>query len=364
MNKIDAFFKLMNMHNASHLYLAADRQPALRIRGDIQFVKFRKYEEEELKGMVFKIVSRERFKPFKENGTTCFTYESPDVGRFRGHLYRQLRGVACVFKAIQKEVKTVEELGLPPAISQAANLQEGLVIVTGARESGRTTTLAAIVGEINRNRQAHILTIEDPVEFVHTSNRSIIDQLEIGTHTASYASSLRSALRLKPDVILLGEMSDPEVTKLAIEAAVNGHLVLACMNTCGCSKAVEEIGDRLQGVDRPNVYNSLLARSLKAVFSQVLFKRIDREATIPAVEILLTNSVVRNYIIDGRPYMIEVQKVILKQQKQGMQTMDEAIMSLVKEGAIDAHDAFLKVSDKERFKPLLSHPPSDFTLVP
>ncbi len=364
MNRIDAFFKLMNMHNASHLYLAAGRQPALRIMGDIQFVKFGKYEEEELKGMVYKIVSRERFKPFKENGTTCFTYESPDVGQYRGHLYRQRLGVACVFKAIQKEAKTVEELGLPPAISQVATLREGLVIVAGPKESGKTTTLAAIVGEINRTRRAHILTIEDPVEFVHTSNRSIIDQLEIGTHTPSYASGLRNALRLKPDVILLGEMSDPEVIKLAIEAAVNGHLVLTCMNAFGCSKAVEEIVDRLQGVDRQNVYNSVLARSLKAVFSQVLFKRIDMEEYVPAVEILLANSVVRNYIIEGRPYMIEYQKIILKNQKQGMLTMDEAIMSLIKKGAIDAHDAFLKVSDRNRFMHLLVRPPADFTLVP
>lgn len=363
MSKIDAFFKLMNMRKASHLYLAAGRQPALRIRGDIQFVKFRKYEEEELKGMVYKIVSREKLKQFKKNGTTCFTYESPDVGWYRGHLCRQQNGLSCIFKAIQNEVKTVEEFGLPPAVSQVASFQEGLVIVTGAKESGRTTTLAAILSEINRTRQAHILTIEDPVEFVHASNRSIIDQLEIGTHTPSYVSGLRKALRLKPNVILLGEMRDPEVIKLAIEAAVNGHLVLACMNTSGCSKAVEEIVDRLRGVDRPDFYSSLLARSLKAVFSQVLFKRIDREANIPAIEILLTNSVVRNYIIEGRAYMLDVQKVILKHQRQGMQTMDEAIMSLIEKGAVDVHDAYLKVSDKERFKPLLSHPPSDFTMV-
>jgi twitching motility protein PilT len=364
MNKIDAFFKLMNMHNASHLYLAAGRQPALRILGEVQFVKYKRYEEEELKGMVYEIVSRERFKTFKENGTTCFTYESPDVGRYRGHLYRQRQGLACVFKAIQKEAKTVEELGMPPAISQVASLQDGLVIVTGTRESGRTTILAAIVGEINRTRQAHIMTIEDPIEFVHTSNRSIIDQLEIGIHTPSYASGLRSALRLKPDVILVGEMSDPEVIHLAIEAAGNGHLVLACMNTFGCGKAVEALLARLRGTEQLNVYNSLLARSLKAVFSQVLFKRIDTEAYVPAVEILLANTVVRHFIIEGMADMIEERKIILKNQKQGMQTMDEAIMSLIKKGAIDAHDAYLKVSDKERFKPLLSHPPSDFTLVP
>lgn len=363
MSRIDAFFRLMKDHNASHLYLAAGRRPALRILGEVQFVKYKRYEEEELKGMVYKIVSREKFKPFKENGTTCFTYESPDVGRYRGHLYWQQHGLACVFKAIQNEAETVEELGLPTAISQVASLREGLVIVTGARESGRTTTLAAIVGEINRTRQAHILTIEDPIECLHANDQSMIDQLEIGTHTPSYANGLRNALRLNPDVILLGEMRDPEATRLAIEAAGNGHLVLACMNTFGSAKSVELIVDRLQGTDQPNVYNSLLARSLKAVFSQVLFKRIHREATIPAVEILLTNFVVRNYIIEGRAYMIDVQKIILKNEKQGMQTMDEAIMSLIKKGAVDAHDAYLKVSDRNRFMPLLVRPPADFTLV-
>jgi len=364
MSRIDAFFKLMNMHTASHLYLAAGRQPALRIMGDIQFVKYKKYEEEELREMVYEIVSREKFKPSKENGTTCFTYESPHVGRYRSHLYTQRQGLACVFKAIQNEAKTIKELGLPQLISQVAALPEGLIIVTGPKESGKTTTLGAIVREINRTRKAHIIAIEDPIEFVHTNDRSIIDQLEIGTHTPSYVSSLQNVLRLKPDVILLGEMSDPEVIKLATEAAGNGHLVLACMNTFGCSKSVETIVDRLQGTDRPNVYNSLLARSLKAVFSQVLFKRIDREAYIPAVEILMTNFVVRNYIFEGRAYMIDVQKVILKNEKQGMQTMDDAIMALVERGYIDVHDAYLKVSDKGRFMPLLKHPPSDFTLVP
>ncbi|MCF8026499.1 MAG: Flp pilus assembly complex ATPase component TadA, partial [Desulfobacteraceae bacterium] len=223
MAKIDAFFKLMNDQGASDLHLAAGQQPALRVRGEIERVKYKQLSNDDLRSMVYEITPEDKIKVFEETGDIDFGYEIPGLARYRANLFMQRNGVAAVFRQIPTNIMTVEQLGLPSVVSKLATLPRGLVVVTGPTGSGKSTTLAAITDEANRLRKDHIITIEDPIEFVHESKGCIINQREVGQHTQSFANALRGALREDPDVILVGEMRDLETISLAIEAASTGH---------------------------------------------------------------------------------------------------------------------------------------------
>ncbi len=274
MAKIDAFFKLMNDQGASDLHLAAGQQPALRIRGEIERVKYKPLDNDDLRSMVYEITPEDKIKTFEETGDVDFGYEIPGLARYRANLFMQRNGVGAVFRQIPSNIMTVEQLGLPSVVSRLATLPRGLVIVTGPTGSGKSTSLAAIIDEANRVRKDHIITIEDPIEFVHESKGCVINQREIGAHTNSFSAALRGALREDPDVILVGEMRDLETISLAIEAASTGHLVFATLHTSSAMKTVDRIIEVFPAEQQPQI-RSTLSDGIRAIVAQVLFKRVE-----------------------------------------------------------------------------------------
>ncbi len=358
MAKIDAFFKLMNDQGASDLHLAAGQQPALRIRGEIERVKYRTLSNDDLRGMIYEITPEDKIKVFEETGDVDFGYEIPGLARYRANLFMQRNGVGAVFRQIPSNIMTVEQLGLPPVVARLATLPRGLVVVTGPTGSGKSTTLAAIIDEANRLRKDHIITIEDPIEFVHESKGCIINQREVGAHTRSFSASLRGALREDPDIILVGEMRDLETISLAIEAASTGHLVFATLHTSSAMKTVDRIIEVFPANQQAQV-RSTLSDGIRAVLAQVLFKRIDRKGRCPALEILIATPAVRNLVREGKTHQMTSSMQTGK--KYGMQILDDAIMDLYNKGQISADDAYAKSNEKSRFRPLLKSQPDDFT---
>lgn len=360
MAQIDAFFKLMNDQGASDLHLVAGQQPVLRIGGDLERVKYKKLDNDSLKAMLYEIAPEHKVKEFEETGDVDFAYEIPGLARYRANFFMQKYGVGAVFREIPSKIATCDELGLPTVVKRLATLPRGLVLVTGPTGSGKSTTLAAILHEANKTRKEHILTIEDPIEFVHESQMAVVNHREVGIHTRSFASALRGALREDPDIILVGEMRDLETISLAIEASATGHLVYATLHTTSAAKTVDRIIEVFPVNQQEQIRNTL-ADGLRAVISQTLFKRRDRNGRVAALEIMIANPAVRNLIREGKTYQIP--SMIQTGKKYGMQSLDDAIMDLLQKKLIAADDAYLKSNDKSKFLPFLKKPPSDFTEV-
>jgi twitching motility protein PilT len=358
MAKIDAFFKLMNDQGASDLHLVAGQQPALRVRGEIERIKYKPLDNDELRSMVYEIAPEDKIKVFEETGDVDFGYEIPGLARYRSNFFMQRNGVGAVFRQIPNNIMGCEQLGLPPVISKLASLPRGLVIITGPTGSGKSTTLAAIIDEANRVRKDHIITVEDPIEFVHESQGCIVNQREIGVHTKNFSSALRGALREDPDIILVGEMRDLETMSLAIEAASTGHLVFATLHTSSAMKTVDRMVEVFPAEQQAQV-RSGLADSIRAVVAQVLFKRIDRKGRCPALEILIATPAVRNLIRESKTHQLPSSMQTGK--KYGMILLDDAIMDLYNKGWISGEESYNKSNDKQRFRPLLKNAPTDFT---
>jgi len=360
MAQIDAFFKLMNDEGASDLHMVADQQPILRIRGDMERVKFKRLADDELKSMLYEICPENKIKVFEETGDVDFGYEIPGLARYRCNYFRQKNGIGSVFREIPSDILTCEQLGLPSVIPRLAYLPKGLVLVTGPTGSGKSTTLAAIVDEINRNRRDHILTIEDPIEFVHRSQKSVINHREVGIHTKTFAAALRAALREDPDVIMVGEMRDLETVSLAMEAAMTGHLVFATLHTINAMKTVDRVIEMFPANQQAQI-RSTLADALRAVVSQTIFKRYDIKGRCAALEILIATPGVRNLIREAKTY--QILSAMQTGKKYGMQTLDDAIMEYLDRKMISADDAYSNSVEKARFLKHLRRPPSDFTEV-
>ncbi len=356
MAKIDAFFKLMGDVGASDLHLVAGSQPILRVRGDMERVKYKVLDDDELTQMLYEIAPDDKIKLFEETGDIDFAYEIPGLARYRANFFRQLRGVGAVFRLIPSTILTAEQLGLPPVITQLAMLQKGLVLVTGPTGSGKSTTLAAIVDYANKHRKDHIITVEDPVEFVHLSQGCSVNHREVGRHTRSFAAALRAALREDPDIILVGEMRDLETIQLAIEAAATGHLVFGTLHTQSASKTVDRIIDVFPANQQEQI-RSTLSESLKAVVAQTLFKRVDVKGRCAALEILVCTPACANLIRENKTFQIP--SVIQTGRKFGMQTLDNTIEDLLKKGWIGPEEAYSKCIDKSKFVPYLTHKPTD-----
>jgi twitching motility protein PilT len=356
MAKIDAFFKLMTDLGASDLHVIAGSQPILRIRGDMERVKYRMLDDNELTAMLYEVTPEDKIKMFEETGDIDFAYEIPGLASFRANFFRQLNGIGAVFRLIPSTIMTADQLGLPPVITQLAMLQKGLVLVTGPTGSGKSTTLAAIVDYANKHRKDHIITVEDPVEFVHRSQGCIVNHREVGRHTRSFATALRAALREDPDIILVGEMRDLETIQLAIEAAATGHLVFGTLHTQSASKTVDRIIDVFPANQQAQI-RSTLADSLKAVVAQTLFKRIDVKGRCAALEILMCMPACANLIRESKTFQIP--SVIQTGRKYGMQALDSAIEDLLKRGWVSPEEAYSKSIDKSKFIQYLSHKPVD-----
>jgi twitching motility protein PilT len=358
MAKIDAFFKLMHEQGASDLHLVSGQPPALRIRGDMERIKYKVLDNDELKAMLYEIAPDTKIKQFEETGDIDFGYEIPGVARYRSNFFMQKNGCGAVFRQIPEEIMTAEQLGLPNVISKLASLPRGLVLVTGPTGSGKSTTLAAIVDVANRTRKDHIITVEDPIEFVHQSQGCIVNHREVGIHTKSFSAALRGALREDPDIILVGEMRDLETISLAIEAASTGHLVFGTLHTMSAPKTIDRIIEVFPATEQAQI-RSTLSDGIRAVISQVLFKRIDKKALCVALEILIATPAARNLIREGKTHQIP--SVIQTGKKYGMMLLDDAIMELYEKGWISADDAYLKANDKGKFRNFIKNPPADFT---
>ena len=358
MARLDAFFKLMHEQGASDLHLAAGQPPALRLRGDIERVKYKVLTNDELRSMIYEIAPEEKVKVFEETGDVDFGYEIPGLARYRVNFFMQKNGVGAVFREIPTRVMTAEELGLPQVIPKLATLPRGLILVTGPTGAGKSTTLAAIIDVANRERRDHIITVEDPIEFVHESQGCIVNHREVGLHTKDFTAALRGALREDPDIILVGELRDLETISLAIEAASTGHLVFATLHTSSAPKTVDRMIEVFPAHEQPQI-RSTLSDSLRAVVAQTLFKRADRTGRIAALEILIATPAVRNLIREGKSHQIP--SMIQTGKKYGMQLLDDAIMDLYQKRQITADDAYGKANDKSRFRPFIHGEPADFT---
>ncbi|MDP3285220.1 MAG: type IV pilus twitching motility protein PilT [Desulfobacterales bacterium] len=358
MAKIDAFFKLMNEQGASDLHLVAGQPPALRVRGDIERIKYKVLDTDTLRSMIYEIAPEDKVKKFEETGDIDFGYEIPGLARYRANFFMQKYGVGAVFREIPSSVLTAEQLGLPPVMSKLALLPRGLVLVTGPTGSGKSTTLAAIIDVANKQRKDHIITVEDPIEFVHQSQGCIVNHREVGVHTKSFSSALRGALREDPDIILVGELRDLETISLAIEAASTGHLVFGTLHTSSAAKTVDRIIEVFPSSEQSQI-RSTLSDGIRAIIAQVLFKRIDKKGRCPALEIMIGTPAVRNLIRESKTHQLS--SMIQTGKKYGMQLLDDAIMDLYNRGWISADEAYMKANDKGKFRPLLKNPPTDFT---
>ena len=360
MAKIDAFFNLMFEQKASDLHLSAGNPPILRINGELQRVDYPPLESDTLKAMLYEIAPEFKIKVYEESGDVDFGYEIPNVSRFRANFFNQKNGVAAVFRQIPSTVLSFEDFekldaALPPVLKKFAMLAKGLVVVTGPTGSGKSTTLAAILDYANRNRKDHILTVEDPIEFVHESHNCLINHREVGLHTRSFSAALRGALREDPDIILVGELRDLETIELALTAASTGHLVFGTLHTSSAAKTVDRIIDVFPA-EQQNKIRATLSESLKGVIAQNLFRRIDKKGRIAALEILFTTAIA-NLVREGKthqiPGMIQVGK------KLGNQPLDDAILDHLKMKRISPEEAYEKCLDRKKFRPFLANPPLD-----
>jgi twitching motility protein PilT len=358
MAKIDAFFKLMHDQGASDLHLVSGQPPALRINGEMERIKYKVLDNDMLRSMLYEIAPEDKVKVFEETGDVDFGYEIQGLARYRANFFMQKYGVAAVFRQIPSKILTAEDLGLPAVIPKLALLPRGLVLVTGPTGSGKSTTLAAIIDVANRSRKDHIITVEDPIEFVHQSQGCIINHREVGLHTRTFSAALRGALREDPDIILVGEMRDLETISLAIEAASTGHLVFGTLHTSSAAKTVDRVIEVFPANQQEQI-RSTLADGLRAVVAQVLFKRVDKKGRCAALEIMIATPAVRNLIREGKTFQIP--SSIQTGKRYGMQLLDDAIMDLLNNGKIHPDDAYAKANDKAKFRPFLKTPPTDFT---
>ncbi len=341
MYKLDKLFRTAAQYHASDIYIATGAKPSLRINGDIiQIAEHPELTKKMAEDYLLEILNPEQKKRFEQTLDIDFSLELETIARFRVNMFVQRKGISAVFRLITSKVKTMEELNLPAQLKQATQLKNGLVIITGPTGCGKTTTLAAMINEINQNQKKHILTIEDPIEYSHSNGKSLIQQREVGVHTHSFQKALKSALREAPDVIMLGEMRDIETISEAITAAETGHLVFATLHTRGAANSINRIIDAFP-TDQQNQVRSQLSESLKAVVWQSLIKTKDGKGRVGAYEIMFVNHAIGNLIRKSSTHQIN--SVIETSSKEGMQTMKKAVSDLHKAGLITEEDALLNI---------------------
>jgi twitching motility protein PilT len=329
----------------------------IRIHGDLVRIDMPKLEADDLKAMVYEIAPEVKIKQFEETGDVDFGYEYPGVARFRANFFNQKNGISAVFRLIPTKVLTLDELALPPVLKRFSMLKKGLVLVTGPTGSGKSTTLAAMVDYCNLMRKDHIITVEDPIEFVHQSQQCLINQREVGSHTKSFSAALRGALREDPDIIMVGEMRDLETIELALTAANTGHLVFGTLHTTSAPKTIDRVIDVFP-TNQQNQVRAGLSESLKGVVAQNLFKRIDKPGRLAGLEILVVDSAIANLIREGKTHQIPGMMQVGK--KKGNQPLDDGVLELLRAAKITPEEAYEKSIDKKKFRALLRNPPDDF----
>lgn len=330
----------------SDIHLAVGVPPMLRLRGDLMPIKFRDLSPSELESYVNEIMTPAQKKTFSQGHDLDFSYVSGDGGRFRVNLFRKDTGPGAVFRFIPAEVPTLESLGLPPIVRQLCDYHQGMVLVTGATGTGKSTTLAAMIDFLNSTRKMNIISLEDPIEFVHKCKNSQVVQRELGTHLKSFSAGVRAALREDPDVILVGEMRDAATISMAMTAAETGHLVLGTLHTTGAVKTIDRIIDALPAQQR-EMTKSFLSQSLVAVVTQVLVKTADGQRRKAIHEILVQNKAIARLIMSDQTHLIPSQLQTGKEA--GMQLMDQALLEAIQRREIDPDDAYRFTTDKKQF---------------
>jgi twitching motility protein PilT len=333
-------------NKASDLHLSAGMPPMIRVHGDVRKINVPALEHKDVHGMVYDIMNDQQRKHYEENLECDFSFEIPNLARFRVNAFNQQRGAGAVMRTIPSKVLSLEQLNAPKIFSEIINQPRGLVLVTGPTGSGKSTTLAAMINQINENDYSHILTVEDPIEFVHESKKCLINQREVGPHTLSFSNALRSALREDPDIILVGEMRDLETIRLAMTAAETGHLVFGTLHTSSAAKTVDRIIDVFPAAEKEMV-RAMLSESLRAVISQSLLKTKDGQGRVAAHEIMVGTPAIRNLIREAK--VAQMYSSIQTGGSLGMQTMDQCLTDLVRRNVISVVDARNKAENKANF---------------
>jgi twitching motility protein PilT len=349
MTKINALLQLAVKHNASDLHVRAGLPPLARVYGRLQPLPGGDGLESSAEALL-EILTESQLHLFEKHHDLDFAYELPGIGRFRVNFLRQRQGIGAVFRMIPGRVPTLEELGLPQAIFDLVRLEQGLLLVTGPTGSGKSTTLAAMIDYMNQEYDKHIVTIEDPLEFIHPNKTSLVTQREIGTHTLSFAAALRAVLREDPDIILIGELRDLETMALAITAAETGHLVFGTLHTRTAASTVDRLIDVFPPAQQGQI-RTMLAETLKGVVAQQLLVRADGQGRVAAVEILIGTPALSHLIREGKTYQIP--SIIQTGRREGMQTMDQAILELLRARRITPQEAYRKAIDKETYRQYL-----------
>ena len=331
-------------NKASDLHLSAGLPPMIRVHGDVRKINVPSMDHTQVHDMVYDIMNDGQRKVYEETLECDFSFEIPNLARFRVNAFNHNRGSGAVFRTIPSKILTLEQLGCPPIFKEIAETPRGIVLVTGPTGSGKSTTLAAMVDYVNENEMGHILTVEDPIEFVHTSKKCLINQREVGPHTLSFQNALRSALREDPDVILVGEMRDLETIRLALSAAETGHLVFGTLHTSSAAKTVDRIVDVFPAAEKEMV-RSMLSESLRAVISQTLCKTKDEQGRVAAHEIMIGTPAIRNLIRENK--VAQMYSAIQTGQNIGMQTLDQNLQDLVRRNVISAQEARGKAANKD-----------------
>jgi twitching motility protein PilT len=348
MHKIDRFLRLMNDRGASDFHLTAGRPPMVRASGSIETIRYRMINEADFEDMMRPITPSALWEAFVATGDVDYSYEIPGFARYRVNLFRQQRGPGAVFRVIPTKILTIEQLGLPDQVRRLAQIRSGLVLVTGPTGSGKSTTLAAIIDLINETRALHIITIEDPIEFVHPNKKCLIHQREVGTHAKSFAEALKAAGREDPDLILVGEMRDLETISMALTAAEKGTLVFGTLHTNNAAKTMDRIISVFPSSEQEGIRN-VLGETIRAVLAQQLLPQVGG-GRVAALEILFSSPAIGNMIREGKTPQIT--SAIQTGVREGMVDMDTSIRRLFDAGRITARAAYDKAIDKEQFKDL------------
>jgi twitching motility protein PilT len=351
MAALDQFLKVIVEQGGSDLHIGEGEPPKMRKHGDVAPIREQPLERDETMSMLREVCGDRNWVTFEERGDLDFAYEMDAASRFRCNYLKQTHGFGAVFRLIPTKIATLEQLGIPAITKEFAHLRGGLVLVTGPTGSGKSTTLAALIDYINVNFSRHIVTIEEPIEFVHDNKRSIITQREIPAHSESFPVALKAALREDADIVLVGEMRDLETVSLALTAAETGLLVFGTLHTNNARKTVDRMVDVFPAPKQPQA-RAMLANSLRGVLAQLLVKKADGLGRVAVNEILIGNPAVSAIIREGATQ--KLQDVIVSGKGQGMQFMDDAIFALLQNRTINAHEAFMKAIDKNRFKQFLS----------
>jgi twitching motility protein PilT len=333
-------------NKASDLHLSAGLPPMIRVHGDVRRINVDPLEHKQVHGMVYDIMNDAQRKAYEDTLECDFSFEIQGLARFRVNAFNQNRGAGAVFRTIPSKILTLEQLAAPKVFAELSLKPRGLVLVTGPTGSGKSTTLAAMVNHLNENEYGHVLTVEDPIEFVHESKKCLVNQREVGPHTLSFANALRSALREDPDAILVGEMRDLETIRLALTAAETGHLVFATLHTSSAAKTIDRIVDVFPAAEKEMV-RAMLSESLVAVISQTLCKLKDASGRVAAHEIMLGTSAIKNLIRENK--IAQMYSSIQTGQNQGMQTLDQNLADLVRRNIVSPAEARAKAKFPENF---------------